>query len=86
LTSVNPHVMSLEAWPSEIERCIKELGFVGIKLHIVGHALFPASKDGMTELVKAKEAEISEDKLDWYYRKTTENLFNIKILSQRLDE
>ena len=86
MTSVNPQFISLEAWPSEIERCIKELGFVGIKLHIVGHALFPASKDGMTELVKAKEAEISEDKLDWYYRKTTENLFNIKILSQRLDE
>jgi hypothetical protein len=78
--------MSPEAWRSEIERCIKELGFVGIKLRTVGHALFPASKDGMTELVKAKEDEISEDKLERYYRKTTENLFNIAILCQRLDE
>jgi len=51
--------MSPDAWPSETERCIKDLAFVGIKLHTVGHALFPASKNRMTELVKTEEAEIS---------------------------
>lgn len=179
LASVNPHVMSPEAWRSEIERCIKDLGFVGIKLHTIGHALFPASKDGMmlfeeanklqvpvlvhtglgippalpamvvpvarkfsdlkiilghcgfniatgeavliasafknlyvecswcmgpdiawaidelgpervmfgtdlpaniqTELVKAREAGISADKLEWYFSKTAQNVFNVKI-------
>ncbi|MGC8912160.1 MAG: amidohydrolase family protein [Nitrososphaeria archaeon] len=47
IASVNPHVISKEAWRQEVERCIKGLGFVGIKLHTIGHALLPASTDGM---------------------------------------
>jgi predicted TIM-barrel fold metal-dependent hydrolase len=44
LASVNPH------WPraqyrAEIERCVRGLGFVGIKLHTLGHAVGPASRD-----------------------------------------
>jgi hypothetical protein len=179
LASVNPHVMPPETWRGEIERCIKDLGFVGIKMHPAGHALFPASKDGMmvfeeanrlgvpvlvhtglgipaalpgmvipaarkfenlkivlghcgfniatgeavfvasafknvyvecswsmgpdiawaidelgpervmlgtdlpgniqTELVKAKEAGITGDKLEWYYGKTAQMVFNVKL-------
>lgn len=47
LASVNPHVMPPETWRAEIERCIKDLGFVGLKMHPAGHAVIPSSKDGM---------------------------------------
>jgi len=52
--------MSPKGWLSRMERCIKALGYVGIRLHIAGQVLFPASKDGMTELVKEKGPEISK--------------------------
>lgn len=47
IASVNPHVVSKGAWREEVERCIRELGFVGVKLHTIGHALLPNSKDGI---------------------------------------
>ena len=47
LCSVNPLAMSNDEWLEEIERCIKELGFVGIKLHTIGHSLIPSSPAGM---------------------------------------
>jgi len=47
LASANPHVLSLENWRFEIERCIKQLGFVGIKVYTIGHTPVPGSKDGM---------------------------------------
>jgi hypothetical protein len=55
IASVNPHVVSEEAWRLEVERCIKELGFVGVKLHTIGHALLPNSKDGMMIFKAANE-------------------------------
>lgn len=47
LASVNPHVLSKEDWRTEIDRCINDLNFVGIKLHTIGHAIIPGTKDGM---------------------------------------
>lgn len=46
LASVNPHHSPTE-YRREIRRCIEDLRFVGIKLHTIGHAVNPASKDGM---------------------------------------
>jgi predicted TIM-barrel fold metal-dependent hydrolase len=45
LISLNPHA-EREAWSREVARCVNELGFVGIKLHTIGHALNPLSEDG----------------------------------------
>jgi predicted TIM-barrel fold metal-dependent hydrolase len=43
--SINPH------WGdvcfNELRRCVKDLGFVAVKLHTIGHAMMPASKDGI---------------------------------------
>lgn len=47
ICSVNPIAVSDEGWLAEVERCIKELGFVGIKLHTIGHSLIPSSPAGM---------------------------------------
>lgn len=55
IASVNPHVMSREAWRQEVERCIKDLEFVGVKLHTIGHAILPASTDGMMIFETANE-------------------------------
>jgi predicted TIM-barrel fold metal-dependent hydrolase len=44
LASINPH-QDEEKVLNELERTIKNLGFVGIKVHTVGHAVNPLSKD-----------------------------------------
>ena len=45
LVSINPHIPKKEL-KYEVERCIKELGFVGIKCHTIGHSVNPLSEDG----------------------------------------
>lgn len=45
LASLSPHV-GREKYQREAERCIKELNFVGIKLHTIGHGVNPLSEDG----------------------------------------
>lgn len=45
LASINPHLKEKEVI-YEIEKCIKEYGFVGIKCHTVGHFVNPLSEDG----------------------------------------
>jgi len=45
LASLSPHV-GKDKYQREIERCIKELKFVALKLHTIGHALNPLSEDG----------------------------------------
>ena len=45
LASINPHLPRKEV-KYELERCIKELGFVGIKCHTIGHSVNPLSEDG----------------------------------------
>ena len=46
MASMNPH-FRIEEYAEETERCIKKLGFVAVKLTPIGHAVNPASKDGM---------------------------------------
>jgi predicted TIM-barrel fold metal-dependent hydrolase len=54
LASFNPHRDAAEYF-AEIERCVRELGFVGVKLHTIGHALDPASADATTVFGTAHE-------------------------------
>ncbi len=44
MASINPHFRP-EDYDKEAYRCIKELGFVGIKITPIGHATHPSSKD-----------------------------------------
>ncbi len=46
MASINPHFRP-EDYEREAQRCVKELGFVGLKITPAGHAINPASKDGM---------------------------------------
>ena len=46
MASMNPHFRP-EEYAKETERCIKQLGFVAAKLTPIGHAVNPASRDGM---------------------------------------
>jgi predicted TIM-barrel fold metal-dependent hydrolase len=46
LCSLSPH-RNRDEYHSEVERCVKQLGFVGVKLHTIGHAVLPLTEDGM---------------------------------------
>lgn len=46
MASIEPHFRPAD-YEAEAERCVRELGFVGIKLTPIGHACHPSSKDGM---------------------------------------
>jgi len=41
----------------EVERCVKELKFVGVKLHPIGHAVIPLSEDGDWSFKTGREWE-----------------------------
>lgn len=45
LASLSPHG-DHDAYRREVERCIKDLHFVGLKLHTIGHGVNPLSADG----------------------------------------
>jgi uncharacterized protein len=45
MVSMNPH-FTPEDYEKEAERCIRELGFVGIKITPIAHAVHPGSEDG----------------------------------------
>ncbi len=45
VASINPHLG--DACLKEIRRCVKDLGFVGVKLHTIGHAVIPTSRDAL---------------------------------------
>ena len=45
LASLSPH-NETAVYEREVERCIKELNFVGVKLHTIGHGVNPLSEDG----------------------------------------
>jgi len=45
LASLNPHC-DRSAYAREVERCVRELKFVGVKLHTIGHGVLPLSEDG----------------------------------------
>lgn len=44
MASINPHFRP-EDYDAEARRCVKELGFVGLKITPIGHACHPSSKD-----------------------------------------
>lgn len=46
IVDVNPRFLGKEKFFAEVERCIKDLGFIGVKLHTVGHAVSPVSEIG----------------------------------------
>ncbi|WP_320129021.1 amidohydrolase family protein [uncultured Sphaerochaeta sp.] len=46
MASINPHFRE-EDYVKEAVRCIKDLGFVGIKITPIGHATHPSSRDAM---------------------------------------
>jgi predicted TIM-barrel fold metal-dependent hydrolase len=45
LASLSPHV-GRDKYEREVERCIKELKFVSVKLHTIGHGVNPLTEDG----------------------------------------
>jgi predicted TIM-barrel fold metal-dependent hydrolase len=45
IASINPHLGS--ECLKEIRRCVQELGFLGVKLHTIGHAVMPNSSDAV---------------------------------------
>ncbi len=57
LASVNPHLQKKQVI-HEIERCIKDLGFVGIKCHTFGHSVSPLSESGDLLFKLADELDV----------------------------
>jgi hypothetical protein len=56
IVNLNPH-QDPARYAREAERCVVELGFVALKLHTLGHAVEPQSKDG--RLVFEEAARLS---------------------------
>lgn len=46
IVSVNPRFLGKDRYFAEVERCVKDLDFVGVKLHTIGHAISPVSEIG----------------------------------------
>jgi predicted TIM-barrel fold metal-dependent hydrolase len=44
LASLTPH-QDHDAYHQEVERCVKQLNFVGVKIHTIGHSVNPLSED-----------------------------------------
>lgn len=44
LASLTPH-QDHDAYRREVERCVKQLKFVGVKIHTIGHSVNPLSED-----------------------------------------
>jgi predicted TIM-barrel fold metal-dependent hydrolase len=57
MVSMNPHHRPDDV-ETEITRCIKQLGFVGIKITPIGHAVNPSSKDAFTIYEIAKILDV----------------------------
>jgi len=53
IVSLNPHI-SEDEYISEADRLIKDYGFVGLKIHTVGHAINPLSNDAKKVFEAAK--------------------------------
>lgn len=45
IANPNPH-LPRDQYARELERCIRELGFVGVKIHPTAHAVNPSGRDG----------------------------------------
>lgn len=57
MASMNPHFKPQD-YEKETERCIKELGFVAIKITPPGHAVSPCSADGMHVFEVARKLQV----------------------------
>lgn len=57
MACINPHFRH-EDYKIEAERCIKELGFVALKLNPQGHATHPATEDGFFVFECAKNLNV----------------------------
>ncbi len=57
LASLSPHC-NHDDYRREVERCVKDLGFVGVKLHTIGHGVNPLSEDGDLVFATAHELGI----------------------------
>lgn len=57
VANANPHV-DRDRYHREIERCVRELGFVGVALDTFGHAVNPAGRDAQTVFEAARELGI----------------------------
>jgi predicted TIM-barrel fold metal-dependent hydrolase len=44
MASLTPH-QDEGAYRAEVERCVRELGFVAVKAHVLGHAINPRTRD-----------------------------------------
>lgn len=58
LVSINPHVIEPDGWKREVRKWIKNYGFVGIKVHTVGHAINLMTKDAAMIFETANELEV----------------------------
>ncbi len=54
IASLSPHCDAGDYF-KEVERCIRKLGFVAVKLHTIGHAVNPMSADAETIFVTARD-------------------------------
>lgn len=54
MASLNPHT-NPDFYRAEVRRCIKELGFVGLKMSPIAHAVNPMSRDGRLAFEVAKD-------------------------------
>lgn len=52
LANLTPH-QDASAYQAEVTRCVRELGFVGVKIHTIGHAVNPGSDDARNVFVTA---------------------------------
>jgi predicted TIM-barrel fold metal-dependent hydrolase len=57
LANINPHQDEKKVY-REFVRCVKELGFVALKCHTIGHALMPTAKDADVIFETAKELNV----------------------------
>lgn len=58
MANVNPH-LSTKEYQGELERCVNDLGFVGVKLHPFAHAVDPNRSTGRKVFETASELGIS---------------------------
>lgn len=57
MASINPH-LTPEDYEKEAARCVKELGFVGIKMTPIAHAVNPPTRDGRHVLEVARSLNV----------------------------
>ncbi len=57
MISINPHFRP-EDYETEAKRCVEDLGFVGIKLTTIAHAINPSSRDGFHAYEVAKQYNV----------------------------